>query len=87
MTNIEFATKDADIASFTAEWTSNGELFLKQSDTKGHQQVLILWREEAPQLIAALHAFIEGKDRHYSDCALHNGPAMEVEPCCCGGRA
>ena len=28
---------------------------------------------------------IQGCGEHWSDCSLHNRPAMPIEPCNCGG--
>ena len=83
MTNLEIVTTDEDIALTIVSWTDGGCVFITQTEKGGHRNTLLFHKEEAPQVIAALTAFVEGKNDHMSDCALHNSPAYPIEACDC----
>ena len=84
MPNLEVKHADADIALMVISWKPDGVAFITQTDTGGIKQTLLLGPEEARQTVAALHAYLENKNDHASDCALHNSPAEEIGPCDCG---
>lgn len=85
MPNLEIATTDEDIALTTVSWTDDGCVFITQTEKGGLRHPILFQKEEAAQVIAALTAFVEGKNSHQSDCALHNSPAYPIELCNCTG--
>ena len=83
MPNLEIVTTDEDVVTMTIQWNDAEEAFITQCDRDGIRNSLILRPTEAKQTIAALTAFLEGKHRHMSDCALHNSPAYPIDACSC----
>lgn len=83
MPNLEIVTTDEDIAKTIISWTDDSCIFITQTEKNGLRHPILFEKEEAEQVIAALSAFVEGKNNHKSDCALYNSPAYPIKPCNC----
>jgi len=83
MPNLEIVHSDADTAHLGINWMPGEEAYLTHEDHQGHKNSIVLQKDEAQQLIAALSAFVAGWDAHSSDCSLHRSPAYPIEACDC----
>lgn len=83
MANLEIVTSDEDAASLHIQWSPDSPAFVTHVDTTGVKNCILVNKAEARQVIAALESFVAGRDRHMSDCALHQSPAYPIEPCNC----
>lgn len=83
MPDLEIVASDSDTASLGIGWIPGEEAYLMHEDRQGNKNCIVLQKDEAQQLIAALSSFVAGWDRHASDCSLHRSPAYPIEACDC----
>ena len=59
MSSIIINYDDPDILETRVNWTSNGEVFIKQDEVRGFQHCVMLSPDAARQVIKALSAYLK----------------------------
>ena len=74
---LQYGDGSIDAFYWTNEWAANSNQFAWViGNIRGEPEIVaVSWRYLGPAPVV----------RHYSDCAVHNAPALPPGPCDCGG--